>query len=400
MSQIANRLQTIKPSPTLLITNKAAELKDSGVDVIGLGAGELDADTPDHIKEAAYKAIRDGKTKYTAVDGIPDLKKAIVDKFRRENNLEYDVQNITVGSGGKHTLFNAIYATVNEGDEVVIPAPYWVSYVDIVSIAGGRPVIVEGRAENNFKITAEDLEKAISSRTKWFILNSPSNPSGSMYSESDLAGFCEVLLRNPHVMVLSDDIYEHITYDGKRFCSIASLDNEIKSRTFVLNGVSKAYSMTGWRIGYGAGPKDIIKAISTIQSQSTSNPCSISQYASIAALNGPQDFIESNNKLLAGRRDTALEILSKAPGISCNKPDGAFYLFPNCEGLIGRETPIGVPIKDSNDFAAYLLESAGVAVVPGSAFGMENFFRISYATSTEKLREGCARIVRACQDIA
>ncbi len=396
---VAERLKKIKPSPTLAVTSKAAELKSQGLDIIGLGAGEPDFDTPDNIKEAAYTAIKKGETKYTAVDGTAALKKAIAAKFERENGLKYDVSQLTVGSGGKHTLFNAIYATVNEGDEVIIPAPYWVSYVDIVAIADGIPVVVNTTEQNGFKLSPEDLESAITKKTKWLILNSPSNPTGSTYSYQELKGLADVLLRHPHVMILTDDIYEHIIYDGFKFFTIAQVEPRLYDRTFTLNGVSKAYSMTGWRIGYGAGPKEIIKAISVIQSQSTSNPCSISQAASIEALSGPQNFIASNNNMFKRRRDLVVEGLNQANGIKCLRPEGAFYVFPSCKGVIGKKTPKGTEIKNCNDFSSYLLEDALVAVVPGIAFGAENYFRISYATSDENLRKACERITKACQDL-
>lgn len=395
--KVAERLKKIKPSPTLAVTSKAAELKAQGLDIIGLGAGEPDFDTPDNIKEAAYAAIKRGETKYTAVDGTAALKKAIVAKFERENSLKYDVSQITVGSGGKHTLFNAIYATVNEGDEVIIPAPYWVSYVDIVAIADGIPVVVNTKEEEGFKLTPQALEAAITNKTKWLILNSPSNPTGSTYSYDELKALADVLLKHLHVMVLTDDIYEHIIYDDFKFFTIAQVEPKLYDRTFTLNGVSKAYSMTGWRIGYGAGPKEIIKAISVIQSQSTSNPCSISQAASVEALSGTQAFIPGNNAMFKRRRDLVVEGLNQAKGITCLRPEGAFYVFPSCKGLLGKKTPKGMEIKNCNDFSSYLLEDALVAVVPGIAFGAENYFRISYATSDENLNKACKRIVEACE---
>ncbi|MDF3048118.1 MAG: aatA [Candidatus Midichloriaceae bacterium] len=396
---VAERLKKIKPSPTLAVTNKAAELKAQGMDIIGLGAGEPDFDTPENIKEAAYAAIKRGETKYTSVDGTAALKKAIAAKFERENGLKYDVSQITVGSGGKHTLFNAIYATVNEGDEVIIPAPYWVSYVDIVAIADGVPVVVNTKEEDGFKLKPAALEAAITSKTKWLILNSPSNPTGSTYTYDELKALAEVLLRHPHVMVLTDDIYEHVIYDGFKFFTIAQVEPKLYDRTFTLNGVSKAYFMTGWRIGYGAGPKDIIKAISVIQSQSTSNPCSISQAASVEALNGTQAFIPANNAIFKRRRDLVVAGLNEAVGITCARPEGAFYVFPSCKGVIGKKTPKGMEIKNCTDFSSYLLEEALIAVVPGIAFGAENYFRISYATSDENLQKACERLVKACANL-
>jgi aspartate aminotransferase len=396
---IADRLKKIKPSPTLAVTIKAAELKTQGYDIIGLGAGEPDFDTPNNIKEAAIAAIRRGETKYTAVDGTAALKKAIIAKFERENGLKYEPAQITVGSGGKHTLFNAIYATINNGDEVIIPAPYWVSYIDIVAISDGMPIIINTREEDGFKLKPDLLEAAITKKTKLLILNSPSNPTGSTYSYDELKAIADVLLRHPHVMVLTDDIYEHVIYDEFKFFTIAQVEPKLYERTFTLNGVSKAYSMTGWRIGYGAGPKEIIKAISVIQSQSTSNPCSISQAAAVEALNGPQDFIPHNNELFKKRRDLVVEGLNQAKGIQCLRPEGAFYVFPSCKNVLGKKTPKGLEIKNCNDFASYLLEDALVAVVPGVAFGAENYFRISYATSEDNLRKACDRIIKACDDL-
>lgn len=393
---IAQRLNKIKPSPTLAVTAKAMELKARGFDIIGLGAGEPDYDTPQNIKDAACLAIKNGETKYTQVDGTPALKKAIAAKFARENGLNYDLNQITVGAGGKHTLFNAIYATVDEGDEVIIPAPYWVSYVDIVAMADGVPVIVNTTAGNGFKLQPSELEAAITNRTKWLILNSPSNPTGSTYGHDELRKLADVLLRHPHVMVLTDDIYEHVLYDGFKFYNILQVEPRLYDRTFVLNGVSKAYSMTGWRIGYGAGPQEIIKAISIIQSQTTSNPSSVSQAAAVEALNGTQEFIAPNNLAFKKRRDLVVDSLNQVPGIKCLRPEGAFYVFPSCHGLIGKTTPKRDIITNCTDFAGYLLEEAGVAVVPGIAFGAENYFRISYATSEQNLITACQRITEAC----
>lgn len=398
-SFLAQRLTLIKPSPTLAVTAKAAELKAAGHDVIGLGAGEPDFDTPLNIKEAAKAATDRGETKYTSVDGTPALKKAICAKFARENNLKYEPAQITVGSGAKHTLFNALFATINPGDEVVIPAPYWVSYIDIVAFAEGVPVVIQGKETNDFKITPQDLERAITPKTKWFILNSPSNPSGAAYTTAELKELAAVLLKHPQVYILSDDIYEHVIYDGFKFSTIAEVEPKLYDRTFTLNGVSKAYSMTGWRIGYGAGSKELIKAISIIQSQSTSNPCSISQAAAVEALNGTQDFIPRNNDTFKKRRDFVVKSLNETPGLSCKTPQGTFYVFPSCQGLIGKKTPKGQVINNCTDFATYLLEDALVAVVQGSAFGSENYFRISYATSDEALRKACERITKACADL-
>lgn len=395
-SFLAKRLALIKPSPTLAVTSKAAELKASGLDIIGLGAGEPDFDTPINIKEAANAAIQRGETKYTSVDGTAALKKAICAKFARENNLKYDPAQITVGSGAKHTLFNALFATLNPGDEVIIPAPYWVSYVDIVAFAEGVPVVIQGKETHDFKITPQDLKNAITPKTKWLILNSPSNPSGAAYTTVELKELAAILLQHPHIYVLSDDIYEHVIYDDFKFSTIAEVEPKLYDRTFTLNGVSKAYSMTGWRIGYGAGPKELIKAIAIIQSQSTSNPCSISQAAAIEALNGTQDFIPKHNEMFKKRRNLVVKALNDIPGLSCKTPQGTFYVFPSCKGLIGKKTPKGQVINNCTDFSNYLLDDALVAVVPGSAFGMENYFRISYATKDEALVEACKRITKAC----
>lgn len=396
---LASRLSKIKPSPTLAVTAKAAELKAKGLDVIGLGAGEPDFDTPENIKAAAIEAMKKGETKYTPVDGTPKLKAAIVQKFKKENNLNYETSQITVGNGGKQVLFNALFATLNEADEVIIPAPYWVSYVDMVMFADGVPVVIEATAKTNFKITAEQLESAITPKTKWFILNSPSNPTGAAYTKEELRALADVLLKHPHVYVMSDDIYEHVIYDGFKFYNIVEIEPKLYERTFIANGVSKAYSMTGWRIGYGAGSKELIKAISVIQSQSTSNPSSISQAAAVEALSGTQDFIEPNNATFKRRRDLVVKLLNEIKGISCVTPEGAFYVFPSCEGVIGKKTPEGKLIKDDSDFSEYLLEHALVAVVPGIAFGLKNYFRISYATSDVNLEKACARIKDACEKL-
>ena len=391
MSIISNNLKKIKPSPTIAVTQKARELKAAGKDVIGLGAGEPDFDTPENIKEAAIKAIKDGDTKYTAVDGTPALKKAIVDKFKRENNLDYDLDQITVGAGGKHVIYNAMMARLNEGDEVIVPAPYWVSYPDMVLLAGGTPIILECNEKQGFKVSPSELEKVITPKTKWIILNSPSNPTGACYSESDIRELSKVLTKHPHVYILSDDIYEHVIYEGFKFFTIAQI-NELKDRVLTMNGVSKAYSMTGWRIGYAAGPKEIVNAIAKIQSQSTTNPSSISQAAAVEALNGKQDFIKERAKSFQERRDFVVKALNEIDGIECLNPDGAFYVFPSCKGLIGKKDLNGNVLNNDSDFVKSLLENSGVAVVQGSAFGLEGFFRISYATSMENLKKALEKI--------
>jgi len=398
MSIISNNLNKIKPSPTIAVTQKARELKAAGKDVIGLGAGEPDFDTPDNIKEAAIKAIRDGDTKYTAVDGTPALKKAIVDKFKRENNLDYDLDQITVGAGGKHVIYNAMMATLNEGDEVIVPAPYWVSYPDMVLLAGGTPIILECDEKQGFKLSPSELDKAITPKTKWIILNSPSNPTGACYSESDILELSKILIKHSHVYILSDDIYEHVVYEGFKFFTIAQI-KELKDRVLTMNGVSKAYSMTGWRIGYAAGPKDIIKAIAKIQSQSTTNPSSISQAAAVEALNGKQDFIKERAKSFQERRDFVVSSLNQIEGIECLNPDGAFYVFPSCKALIGKKDPNGNVINNDTDFVKSLLEHSGIAVVQGSAFGLEGFFRISYATSMENLKKALEKIKNFCKEL-
>ncbi|MGB8840637.1 MAG: pyridoxal phosphate-dependent aminotransferase [Aliidongia sp.] len=396
MSFLAQRLDRIQPSPTIAVTTLANELIAAGRDVIGLGAGEPDFDTPANIQEAGIAAIRRGETRYTAVDGTPALKKAIVAKFARENGLDYTVDQITVASGGKQIIFNAMVATLDPGDEVIIPAPYWVSYPDIVNLADGVPVAVPCGQNSAFRLGAEALRAAITPKTKWLILNSPSNPTGAAYSAAELRALADVLLEHPQVWVLTDDMYEHLLYDGHVFATIAAIEPRLKERTLTMNGVSKAYCMTGWRIGYAAGPKALIKAMAKVQSQSTSNPCSISQAAAVEALNGPQDFIPRNNAAFKERRDLVVAMLNQAQGIRCLVPDGAFYVYPSCAGTIGRTTPSGKRIETDGDFAAYLLEAEGVAVVQGTAFGLAPHFRISYATSTEKLRDACTRIQRAC----
>ena len=398
MSIISNNLKRIKPSPTIAVTQKARELKASGKDIIGLGAGEPDFDTPDNIKQAAIKAIKDGDTKYTAVDGTPKLKNAIIKKFKRENNLDYQIDQITVGTGGKQVIYNAMMATLNQGDEVIIPAPYWVSYPDIVLLAGGTPVILECNEKQGFKVNPSALEKSITKKTKWIILNSPSNPTGACYSEKDIKEIGKILEKHPHVFILSDDIYEHVIYGNFKFFTIAQIDN-LKDRVLTMNGVSKAYSMTGWRIGYAAGPKDIIKAIAKIQSQSTTNPSSISQAAAVEALNGVQNFIKDRAKSFQARRDFVVKALNAIEGIECLNPDGAFYVFPSCKGLIGKKDSKGKEIKKDIDFVQSLLENNGIAVVQGSAFGLEGFFRISYATSMENLKKALEKIESFCKSL-
>ena len=396
MPFIASRLSNIKPSPTIAVTQKARELKAAGRNIIGLGAGEPDFDTPDNIKEAAIAAIKSGDTKYTAVDGTPALKKAICAKFSRENGLEYTPEQVTVGTGGKQVLYNALMATLNPGDEVIVPAPYWVSYPDMVLLADGVPVPVECPAAVGFKLQPADLEKAITPKTKWLILNSPNNPTGAAYTRAELKALTDVLVKHPHVWVMTDDMYEHLNYDGFEFTTPAQVEPSLYDRTLTINGVSKAYAMTGWRIGYAAGPKELIKAMGVIQSQSTSNPSSVSQAAAVEALNGPQDFIKTRAEAFKERRDLVVSMLNQATGIKCHKPEGAFYVYPSCEGTIGKTTPDGKVIETDEDFVTYLLESEGVAVVQGSAFGLAPFFRISYATSTAELEDACQRIQRAC----
>jgi aspartate aminotransferase len=396
MSIISDSLKRIKPSPTIAVSTKARELKAAGKDVIGLGAGEPDFDTPENIKAVAIKAIRDGDTKYTAVDGTSALKQAIVNKFKKENNLDYSTDQITVGTGGKHVIYNAMMATLNEGDEVIIPAPYWVSYPDIVLLAGAKPVIIECSEDQGFKLNPKDLENKITNKTKWLILNSPSNPTGASYSENEIKKLAEVLKKNLKVYILSDDIYEHISYEGFKFFTIAQIP-ELKERVLTMNGVSKSYAMTGWRIGYAAGSKEIIKAIAKIQSQSTSNPSSISQAAAVEALNGKQDFIIKRSKAFQERRDFVVKELNKIDGINCLKPEGAFYVFPSCKGLLGRKDSKGNVLKTDTDFVQSLLENAGVAVVQGSAFGLGGFFRISYATSMENLKKALNKLSDFCK---
>ena len=394
MSIVSNSLKRIKPSPTIAVTSKAREMRAAGKDVIGLGAGEPDFDTPDNIKEAAIDAIRKGDTKYTAVDGTPALKKAIQAKFSRENDLSYELDQISVGTGGKQVLYNAFMATINKGDEVIIPAPYWVSYPDIVLLAGGKPKIIKCDEKNNFKLTPEKLKKAVSKKTKWIIINSPSNPTGSGYTKDEIIALSKILIKYKNLYILSDDIYEHITYDGFKFFTIAQIE-KLKSRTLTMNGVSKSYSMTGWRIGYAAGPKEIIKAMAKIQSQSTSNPTSISQAAAVEALNGTQDFILERSNSFKERRNFVVDSLNNIKGISCLSPEGAFYVFPNCKKLLNNKTKL----KTDKDFVEKLLEKAEVAVVQGSAFGLEGYFRISYATSMDNLKKAMERIKSFCDSL-
>ena len=392
---LADRLSRIKPSPTIAVSTKAAELKAAGHDVIGLGAGEPDFDTPEHVKEAARIAIADGKTKYTAVDGIPELKQAIVDKFARENNIKTNVGEVTVGTGGKQILYNALMATVNPGDEVIIPAPYWVSYPDMVLLAEGVPVSVACPQDVGFKLTPAALDAAITPKTKWLILNSPSNPTGAGYSAAELAALADVLRRHEHVMVMCDDMYEHLVYDDFKFATLVEVAPDLQPRTLTTNGVSKAYCMTGWRIGYACGPQPLVKAMAKIQSQSTSNPNSIAQYAAVAALNGPLDFMASNLVHFAERRKLVTSALNDIDGLDCPIPDGAFYVYPSCAGVIGATRPDGKVIENDGDYVSWILEEGGVAAVQGAAFGLEPHFRISYATSTAALEDAMGRIKRA-----
>ena len=399
MSFLAKRIRRIKASPTMATTAKAAELRSQGHDIIGLGAGEPDFDTPDNIKNAGIAAITNGASKYTKVDGMPELKAAISRKFHRENRLEYRPDQIIVGAGGKHVLYNALMATLNPGDEVIIPAPYWVSYPDMVLLAEGKPIFVNTCQRNEFKLQPSELEAAITPATKWFIFNSPSNPTGSAYNRKEIYDLAEVLIKYPQVHILADDIYEHMVYDDFKFTTIAEVEPALYDRTLTVNGVSKAYAMTGWRIGYAGGDIKLIKAMAIIQSQSTSNPTSISQLAAIEALDGPQVSIKDRNIVFQKRRDLVTDMLDQTVGISCYRPNGAFYVYPSCAGLIGKQTPNGNTINDSEDFANYLLEKEGVAVVHGKAFGLDPFFRISYASSTELLTDACERIQQAASKL-
>ena len=396
MAFLSDTLARVKPSPTVAVTQLAAELKAQGKDVIGLGAGEPDFDTPDNIKAAAVAAIEAGKTKYTAPDGVLELKQAICAKFERENGLDYEPAQISVSTGGKQVLYNAFMATLNPGDEVIIPAPYWVSYPDMVLLGQGTPVVIEGKPELGYKITPELLEAAITPRTKWFLFNSPSNPTGAGYTHAELKALTDVLMKHPHVWVMTDDMYEHLVYDDFEFCTPAQVEPGLYDRTLTCNGVSKAYAMTGWRIGYAAGPEKLINAMRKIQSQSTSNPCSISQWAAVEALNGPQDFIPENNVMFQRRRDLVVKMLNEAEGIECPVPEGAFYVYPSVQGCIGKTSAGGASIDSDEAFATALLEEKGVAVVFGAAFGLSPYFRVSYATSDEALTEACTRIQDFC----
>ncbi|XSG81256.1 MAG: pyridoxal phosphate-dependent aminotransferase [Methyloligella sp. ZOD6] len=399
MELVAEALTRVKPSPTMAITAKARELKAAGEDVIGLGAGEPDFDTPENVKRAAIDAINRGETKYTAVDGIPELKEAVAAKFERDNGLRYGTDEITVASGGKQVLYNALIATLNPGDEVIIPAPYWVSYPDIVMLAGATPVMVKTELQNKFKLSAEALAAAITPRTRWVIFNSPANPTGAAYTKDEIKALTDVLLRHDQVWVLSDDIYEHLVYDDFEFFTPAQVEPKLKDRTLTMNGVSKAYSMTGWRIGFAGGPKPLIKAMATLQSQSTSNPCSISQWAAVEALNGPQDFLKGWVASFRERRDLVVSMLNQCAGLECPTPEGAFYVYPSCAGAIGKTTESGKTIETDEDFVSLLLEAEGVAVVHGAAFGLSPFFRISYATGKDDLEEACRRIQRFCASL-
>jgi aspartate aminotransferase len=396
---LSQAMKRIRPSPTVAVTGLARALKAQGRDVISLSVGEPDFDTPDNIKEAAIAAIRRGETKYTDVDGIPELKAAVVAKFKRENGLEYKTSQVSVGTGGKQVLFNALVATIDPGDEVIIGAPYWVSYPDIVNFCGGTPVIVPMHARHGFKMQAADLARAITPKTKWLILNSPSNPSGAAYNRAEIKALTDVLVEHPHVWILTDDMYEHLVYDDFQFATPAQVEPRLYDRTLTLNGVSKTYCMTGWRIGYGAGPEGLIKAMGTLQSQSTTNPSAISQWAAVEALNGPQDFIPRHNKSFKERRDLVVSMLNQARGLKCPTPEGAFYVYPSCEGAMGKTTPAGVKLDNDEAFAKALLEAEGVAVVHGAAFGSSPAFRVSYATSNALLEEACARIQRFCASL-
>ena len=400
MAFLADHLKRIKPSPTIAVTDKARALKAAGRNVIGLGAGEPDFDTPENIKEAAIKAIREGRaSKYTQVDGIAELKEAVSRKFKRENGLTYAPKQITVGAGGKQVLYNAFMATLNPGDEVIIPAPYWVSYPDMVLLAGGKPVEVVCRMEDGFKLKPAQLEKAITPKTKWFLLNSPSNPTGAAYTRDELKALTDVLVKHPHVHVMTDDMYEHLVYDDFKFFTPAQVEPSLYERTLTINGTSKAYCMTGWRIGYAGGPEPLIKAMAMIQSQSTTNPAAASQWAALEALDGPQDFIAKHNAIFKERRDLVVSMLNQANGIKCPMPEGAFYVYPSVAGVIGKTTPGGKKLGGDEDFVTELLESEGVAVVHGSAFGLGPAFRISYATKQEDLEEACKRIQRFCGNL-
>ena len=398
--KLSKNLENIPPSATVTMTQLARELKNQGKDVVSLSAGEPDFDTPDHIKEAAIDAINRGETKYTAVDGIDELKEAVIKKFKNDNNLNFLKENISVAPGGKTIIYNAMMATLNPGDEVIIAAPYWVSYPDIVKLASGTPIIIKAKEENNFKISADDLEKNITKKTKWIIINSPSNPTGEVYSKAELTSLAKVIKKHPDLYILSDDIYEYLLYGGsEKFSTIAEIDPEVAKRTITMNGVSKAYSMTGWRIGYCAGPKKIIDAMRKLQSQSTSNPSSISQWAAVEALNGKKEFLKDWLLSFEERRDMVVDMINSANGLKCLKPKGAFYVYPSCNGIIGKKTPDGRIIKNDKDFAMSLLESKSISVVHGEAFGLSPYFRISYATSMKKLKVACNRIIEFCDEL-
>ncbi len=400
MAVIAQRLNRIKPSPSSMAGQRARELRAAGRDIIGLTSGEPDFDTPPNVCEAVVRAMAASKTKYTDVGGTPELKAAIIEKFRRDNGLAYTPGEIIVGTGGKQVIFNALMCTVEAGDEVIVPAPYWVSYPDIALLADGRPVIVTCRPEDGFKLRAEDLERAITPRTRWLVLNAPNNPSGATYTQAELRELAGVLLRHPHVWVMTDDIYEHVLYDGRRFATIAQVEPALKERTLTINGVSKAYAMTGWRIGFGGAPAGLIRAMTKLQSQSTSNACSISQAAALEALAGPQDLIAERARVFQSRRDKVVAALNRIPGISCHLPEGAFYVYPSCAGVIGRKTPAGQVLATDDDFVLYLLDAQNLAVLQGAAYGLSPFFRISFATSMERLEEGCRRLRLACEALA
>jgi aspartate aminotransferase len=399
MLQIASRLNRIKPSPSSMAGQRARELRAAGRDIVGLTSGEPDFDTPDHVKEAVQVALAAGQTKYTDVAGTPELRAAVADKFRRDNRLEYQPDEIIVGTGGKQVIFNAFMCTIEPGDEVIVPTPYWVSYPDIVLLADGKPVFVPCPPEKGFKLQPADLERAITPRTRWLVMNAPNNPSGAAYTREEMKALTDVLLRHPHVWVMTDDIYEHILYDGRSFVTPAQVEPALKARTLTINGVSKSYAMTGWRIGYGAGPAELIKPMVKLQSQSTSNPSSVAQAGALAALTGPQDFIRTRTAEFQARRDAIVARLNAIPGISCHLPEGAFYVFPSCQELLGMRTPQGDRLESSDDFVLYLLDTQGLAVLQGTAYGVAPYFRISFATSMARLEEGCARLARACAEL-
>ncbi|HEY9280251.1 MAG TPA: pyridoxal phosphate-dependent aminotransferase [Eoetvoesiella sp.] len=400
MSFIAERINRIKPSPSSMAGQRARELRATGRDIVSLTAGEPDFDTPENVTQAVMRAMAESKTKYTDVGGTPELKAAIREKFRRENQLDYATNEVIASNGGKQIIFNALMSTVDHGDEVIIPAPFWVSYPDIVLLAGGTPVFVQGPPEKGFKLQPQDLEKAITPRTKWLVLNAPNNPSGALYSQQELKALAQVLLRHKHVWLLSDDIYEHIVYDQRKFFTMAQIEPELKNRTLTMNGVSKAYAMTGWRIGYCGAPAELIKAMTKLQSQSTSSASSISQAAALEALTGPQDYIAQRTAIFQSRRDKVVSLINDVPGLSCHLPEGAFYVYPSCRDLIGKKTPSGQVLTSDQDFILYLLEAENLAVLQGEAYGASPFFRISYATSLDVLEEGCARLKRACAQLS